>query len=65
MRRGHNGLQAVEVCITMNHTAGIFQVDELLKKKVMGSGIERHMEIKIYMDKGEGRQLFKDFYLNR
>jgi metal-dependent HD superfamily phosphatase/phosphodiesterase len=52
----------VQVEITMNHTAGIFQVDELLKKKVMGSGIEKYLEIKIYIDKGQGRQLFKDFY---
>jgi len=52
----------VEIAITMNHTAGIFQVDELLKRKVMGSGIERYLQIKIYMDKGQGRQLFKDFF---
>jgi metal-dependent HD superfamily phosphatase/phosphodiesterase len=52
----------VEIDIIMNHTAGIFQVDELLKKKVMGSGIERYLDIKIYMDKGEGKQLFKDFF---
>jgi uncharacterized protein len=52
----------VQVDITMNHTAGIFQVDELLKKKVMGSGIEKYLEIKIFMDKGQGKQLFKDFY---
>lgn len=52
----------VQIDITMNHTAGIFQVDELLKKKVMGSGIEKYLEIKVYVDKGMGRQLFKDFY---
>lgn len=52
----------VQVDITMNHTAGLFQVDELLKKKVKGSGIEKYFEIKIYMDKGKGKQLFKDFY---
>ncbi len=57
------GQQApVEIEITMNHTAGIFQVDELLKRKVMGSGIERYLQIKIYMDKGSGKQLFKDFF---
>ena len=53
---------AVQVDITMNHTAGIFQVDELLKKKVMGSGLEKYLEIKIYIDKGKGKQLFKDFF---
>ena len=52
----------IEIDIVMNHTAGIFQVDELLKRKVEGSGIERHLTIKIYIDKGDGKQPFKDFY---
>jgi metal-dependent HD superfamily phosphatase/phosphodiesterase len=52
----------VQINIIMNHTAGIFQVDELLKKKVVGSGIEKYLDIKIFIDKGDGKQLFKDFY---
>lgn len=52
----------VDVTIVMNHTAGIFQVDDLLKEKVKGSGIEQYLSIKVYIDKGEGRQLFEDFY---
>lgn len=55
----------VEVAIIMNHTAGIFQVDELLKEKVRNSGIEDYLQIKVYIDKGRGRQLFKDFYKQR
>ncbi len=53
--------EPVLIEITMNHTAGIFQVDELLRKKVRGSGIEAYLKIKIYMDKGDGRQLLKEF----
>ena len=52
----------VEIDITMNHTAGIFQVDELFERKVRGSGIERYLEIKLYIDKGEGKQPFRDIY---
>lgn len=48
--------------IVMNHTAGIFQVDDLLKEKVRGSGLEEYLQIKVYIDKGHGRELFKDFY---
>lgn len=51
----------IRIEIVMNHTAGIFQVDELLKKKVRGSGIEQYLDIVVYMDKGKGRQLFKQF----
>ncbi len=52
----------VEIDITMNHTAGIFQVDELFKRKVTGSGIERYLKIKIYIESPEGKQPFKNFY---
>jgi uncharacterized protein len=52
----------VEIDITMNHTAGIFQVDELFKRKVTGSGIERYLRITIYIITATGKQLFKDFY---
>lgn len=51
----------VKIEIIMNHTAGLFQIDELLKKKVIGSGIEEYLDIQIYMDKGKGKQLFKQF----
>ena len=53
----------IQIDITMNHTAGLYQVDELLKKKVTGSGIEKYLEVKVYMDKGRGNQLFKDFFV--
>jgi uncharacterized protein len=55
----------IEVDIVMNHTAGIFQVDELLKEKVKGSGIEQYLDIKVYIEKDNEKQLFKDFYQQR
>lgn len=51
----------IRVDIVMNHTVGLFQVDELLKKKVTGSGIERYVDIHVYIDRGEGKKLFKKF----
>ena len=47
--------------IVMNHTAGLFQVDELLKQKVTGSGLESYLDVKIFIEKEGKRQLFKDF----
>jgi metal-dependent HD superfamily phosphatase/phosphodiesterase len=52
----------VQIDVTMNHSAGLFQVDELLEKKVAGSGIEQYLEINIYIDQGKGKILFKDFF---
>jgi metal-dependent HD superfamily phosphatase/phosphodiesterase len=37
--------RAVTIEITMNNSAGIFQVDELLATKLRGSGLEQHVEV--------------------
>jgi len=51
----------IKVNIIMNHTAGLFQVDELLKKKVDGSRIERYIDFNVYIEKGKKRQMFKQY----
>jgi metal-dependent HD superfamily phosphatase/phosphodiesterase len=35
----------VRVEIEMNNSAGVFQVDELLGRKLRGSGLEDHIEV--------------------
>lgn len=52
----------VQINIIMNHTAGVFQVDDLLQEKIKGSGIEQYIDIEIYMDKGQGRELFRGIF---
>ena len=37
--------RAVSIEITMNNSAGVFQVDELLATKMRGSGLEEHVEV--------------------
>lgn len=37
--------RAVRVEIDMNNSAGVFQVDELLARKLRGSGLEEHVEV--------------------
>jgi metal-dependent HD superfamily phosphatase/phosphodiesterase len=37
--------RAIRVEIEMNNSAGVFQVDELLARKLRGSGIEDHIEV--------------------
>ena len=46
----------------MNNSAGVFQVDELLKKKIKGSGIEKYIEIRAYVGEKE-KKLVKEFTL--
>ena len=51
----------IQIKIQMNTMAGIFQVDELLKHKLMGSGIEKYIIISTYMVDEQGSRLVKEF----
>jgi uncharacterized protein len=51
----------VQINIWMNNNAGIFQVDELLRRKLLGSGIERYITVSAYLVQGEEQQLLKEF----
>lgn len=51
----------IKVNITMNHTAGLFHVDELIKKEVDGSGMANHLQINVFMEKHGKRELFKQY----
>jgi len=50
-----------QINIWMNDDAGIFQVDELLRKKLLGSGIEKYVKVSAYLVKGEEQKLIKEF----
>jgi uncharacterized protein len=37
--------RTIRVEVEMNNSAGVFQVDELLARKLRGSGLEEHIEV--------------------
>ncbi len=47
--------------ILMNNSAGLFQVDELLKKKLVGSGIESYVTIRAYVQRRREKRLIEEF----
>jgi len=49
------------ITITMNNSAGIFQIDELLKSKLADSGIEKFIKIKAFIKGRTEKKLIKDF----
>ncbi len=49
--------RAIAVQIEMNNSSGVFQVDELLRKKLKGSGLEQHVEIEVSVHENEKRLL--------
>ena len=51
----------IEINIYMNNSAGIFQIDELLKSKLHDSGIERYISIKAYIQEQTERKLLSEF----
>ncbi len=51
----------IQINIWMNNMAGIFQVDELLKQKLAGSGIEKYIVVSAYLKDETGNKLIKEF----
>jgi uncharacterized protein len=53
--------RAVRIEITMNNSAGIFQLDELLATKLRGSGLEEHIEVVARIDAEHEKRLLPVF----
>ncbi len=54
----------IQINILMNNSAGLFQVDELLKKKLLGSGIEKYIKIRSYIERRKEKKLIKEFEIS-
>ncbi|MGB0871611.1 MAG: phosphohydrolase [Solirubrobacterales bacterium] len=52
--------KAVRIEIAMNNSSGIFQVDELLAKKLTGSGIEPYVEVTASIEGEHEQKLLSD-----
>jgi len=59
IKQGSN--KPIELDILMNNSAGIFQIDELLKKKIIGSGIEKYIDVHAYISQETEKQLIKEY----
>lgn len=55
--------KTVQIQILMNNSAGIFQVDELLKSKLQDSGIAQYFDVKAYVKGETEKRLLKEFVL--
>ncbi len=55
---GASETRPVRVRIHMNNSAGIFQVDELMKDKLTGSGLERYIEVEAVVSGEAEKPLF-------
>jgi uncharacterized protein len=58
---GHK--KPVRLLIEMSNSAGVFQLDQLFREKLSGSGLEPYIELEAHIE-GEGeKRLFQDFRL--
>jgi len=58
---GKAGEKPVNITVTMNSLAGLFQVEELLKPKLMGSGIELYVKVRAVLEKERETRLIEEY----
>jgi len=56
-------IKPIRISILMNNSAGIFQVDELLKEKLKGSGLEPYVEVEATLEGESEKKLIQVFRL--
>lgn len=61
INEGSEGEKPVQIRIILNNSAGIFQVDELLKKKVQASGLQEYFDIVADIKNEEEERILKKF----
>lgn len=57
-------VKPIRINIEMNNSAGIFQIDELLKGKIKGSGIDKYIEVKAYISSSREKKLIKEIMID-
>jgi len=61
---GKEGEKPIHIHIRMNNSAGLFQVDELLKKKLKGSGIEKFVKVRATIEREQEKRLVREFEIS-
>jgi metal-dependent HD superfamily phosphatase/phosphodiesterase len=53
----------LHIHVRMSNSAGIFQIDELLKEKLKGSGLEEYVDVEAEVEGETEKSLFKEYKL--
>jgi metal-dependent HD superfamily phosphatase/phosphodiesterase len=53
----------IRIVIELSNSAGVFQIDQLFREKLRGSGIEQHLEIEAKLEGDTEKRLLKHFRL--
>jgi metal-dependent HD superfamily phosphatase/phosphodiesterase len=60
---GKGELKPIRIAVLMNNSAGIFQIDELLKNKLAGSGLEPYVEVEAFIEGETEKKLIHRFHI--
>jgi uncharacterized protein len=63
VRIGPGEVKPIRVIIRMNNSAGIFQLDDLLKDKLRGSGLEPYVEVEAEIEGTTEKRLVQAFHI--
>jgi metal-dependent HD superfamily phosphatase/phosphodiesterase len=55
--------RAIRIVIEMSNSAGVFQLDQLFREKLRGSGIEQHLELEAKLEGDTEKRLLRQFRL--
>ncbi len=56
-------VKPVRISIELSNSAGIFQLDQLFRNKLRGSGLEPHIELEAFLEGDTEKRLFRTFQL--
>lgn len=62
VRIGRGEERPIRISIEMSNSAGVFQVDQLLRQKLKGSGLEPHIEVGVVLEGETEKRLIQEFY---
>jgi metal-dependent HD superfamily phosphatase/phosphodiesterase len=53
----------IRIVVEMSNSAGVFQLDQLLRDKLRGSGVEQHLEVEAKLEGETEKRLLRQFKL--
>ena len=56
--------KAIQINISMNSSAGFFQVADLLQEKIKGSGLEKYISVKAFVNPNSEKEVIKEFLID-
>jgi uncharacterized protein len=59
----HGAAKPVRLRIEMSNSAGVFQLDQLFREKLAGSGLEPYLELEAHIEGEQEKRLFQEFRL--